>query len=88
VKVDEHGRSVPEAGDKLCYHATVLIDPEQPSEPFAKAGVPEEATGERWVHGICVGVLERGGVAHSVCIRTPDGVVHVVGRDDWRFSDL
>jgi len=77
---------VPEVGDKLCYLTNVLTDPNAPS-----VIVPSELEGsaeKRWVHGVCVRVLQRDGEVQSVCIRTPDGIGHIVGRDDWGFSDL
>jgi hypothetical protein len=89
LKFDERGRAVPEAGDKLCYQTKVVTDPSASSYPsvFVPTELAELAE-DRWVHGVCVGVYQREGEVHSVCIRTPDGIVHVVGRDCWRFSDL
>jgi hypothetical protein len=86
---DERGRTVPEAGDKLCYQTKVLTGPSASSAPkvVVQTGLAELAE-DRWVHGVCVGVYQREGEVHSVCIRTPDEIVHVVGRDCWRFSDL
>jgi hypothetical protein len=87
---DEQGRAVPEAGDKLCYQTKVVTDPIAASSA-PKVIVPTGLVGsaeDRWVHGVCIGVYQREGEVHSVCIRTPDGIVHVVGRDTWRFSDV
>ena len=86
---DERGRAVPEAGDRLCYQTKVVTDPSASSHPsvVVLSGM-EDLAEDRWVHGVCVGVYQREGEVHSVCIRTPDGIVHVVGRDCWRFSDL
>ena len=86
---DERGRAVPEAGDKLCYQTKVVTDPAALSDPnvVVPAGLAELAE-DRWLHGVCVGVYQREGEFHSVCILTPDEIVHVVGRDCWRFSDL
>ena len=90
MRVDEQGRAVPEVGDRLCYLTKVVVDPNVPSD-LPSVIVPtelEESAEERWVHGVCVRVLQRDGEVQSVCIRTPDGIGHIVGRDHWRFSDL
>jgi hypothetical protein len=92
---DERGRAQPEAGDRLCYQTKVVTAPSAVADPSASsypsvvvpAGLAELAE-DRWVHGVCAGVYQREGEVHSVCIRTPDGVVHVIGRDCWRISDL
>lgn len=88
--VDARGRRMPVVGDGLCYETRVVVTG-PPALDTPRVVVPAERAGEaelRWVHGVCVGVYQRDGNVQSVCIRTPDGVVHVIGRDDWRFSDL
>ena len=90
MRFDERGRAVPEVGDRLCYLTKVVTDPNASSD-LPSVVVPvelAESAEDRWVHGVCVEVYQREGDVHSICIRTPDGIVHVVGRDAWRLSDL